>query len=451
MKRFFLFILDVLSLYLSLYLTLLIRYGSDLDTKINIHLIPFSAVFIFWLFAFYISNLYELPSLKNDINFYSRFLKTIAISSGVSLAFFYLIPFFGITPKTNLFIFIAIFLVIDFILRNIYNKLIISQTFRNNTIIVGLNQQSLELAKFIKEKPQLGYKLSYIVDISKDESLNELSEFGIIYGSNLEKIIRQEKIKTVILSPAAYQLPRIIDIFYKSLNKKINFHNLSDFYEHGTGKVPLGAINQAWFLENLTEGTKKPYELIKRAADIVFSIILGIITLVFSPLIVLLIKIDSRGPVLYRQKRIGQYGKTFEIIKFRTMAKDAEKNSGAIWAQKNDPRITRLGKFLRKTRLDELPQLWNIIKGEMSFVGPRAERPEFHEDLQKTIPFYEERYLIRPGLTGWAQTRYQYGSTVKDAEEKLQYDLFYIKNRSMVLDFSIILKTINIVLRRAGQ
>ena len=133
------------------------------------------------------------------------------------------------------------------------------------------------------------------------------------------------------------------------------------------------------------------------------------------------------------------------------MIVNAEEKTGAVWAQENDPRITRVGRFLRRTRLDELPQLWNILKGEMSFVGPRAERPEFHEQLKTSVPFYEERYLIKPGLTGWAQTQYRYGASIKDAAEKLQYDLFYIKHRSFMLDFSIVLKTANIVIRQAGR
>jgi len=213
----------------------------------------------------------------------------------------------------------------------------------------------------------------------------------------------------------------------------------------------LGAINQEWFLEKLTEGTKRPYEFVKRLFDIIFSVIFGVISLVIFPIIALAIKINSRGPLLYRQKRVGQYGKEFEIIKFRTMNEDAEKESGAVWAKEDDPRVTVLGKFLRKTRIDELPQLWNILKGEMSLIGPRAERPEFDEKLKKKIPFYEERYLIRPGLSGWAQIQYRYGASVKDAHEKLQYDLFYIKNRSLALDLSIALKTTNIVFRQAGR
>ena len=188
--------------------------------------------------------------------------------------------------------------------------------------------------------------------------------------------------------------------------------------------VLLGSINQIWFLENLGEARKKTFEIAKRVGDLILAAIFGVVSLIFYPFIILLIKVSSSGPILYRQERVGQAGKTFEIIKFRTMIKNAEQKTGAVWAIDNDPRVTAVGRFLRKTRLDEIPQLWNILRGEMSFVGPRAERPEFHELLQKNVPFYEERYLIKPGLTGWAQINFRYGSSVEDAEEKLKYDLY---------------------------
>jgi len=178
---------------------------------------------------------------------------------------------------------------------------------------------------------------------------------------------------------------------------------------------------------------------------------MGVASLALYPFIILAIKISSPGPIFYRQKRLGQAGKVFEIIKFRTMDQNAEKFTGAVWTVEGDPRITKIGNLLRKMRLDELPQLWNILKGEMSFVGPRAERPEFHEQLKQEIPFYEERYIIKPGLSGWAQINYRYGSSVADAAEKLQYDLYYIKNRSLILDLGIILKTVNIALKQAGR
>lgn len=438
MKRFGLLLLDIAALYGALIITLFIRYRDNFSYQHSVHFAPFLFIFALWLFIFYITNLYDFGFLRNNLDFYSGLFRAIIITSAISAIFFYLIPIFQITPRTNLAIFITLFSGIVIGSRTLFNKANASGS-KKPLLIVGVNNQSLELAKFVEENPQLGYELKYIMDLTKE---------GI---KNVDQVIRQEKINTVVISPETYQAPQIIDIFYRSLENRVTFKNLSSFYEQLTDKVPLGAINQIWFLENLTEGSKKTYEELKRFFDLVFSFILGIIVLPFIPLIALLIKVGSPGPVFYRQKRVGQNGKNFEIIKLRTMRKDAEKVTGAVWAKENDPRTTIFGKFLRKTRVDELPQLWNILRGEMSFVGPRAERPEFLEDLKKEVPFYEERYIIKPGLTGWAQINYRYGSSIADTAEKLQYDLYYIKNRSLILDLGIILKTINISLRQAGR
>lgn len=438
MRRFSLFLLDITALYSSLLITLFVRYGGDFSGQYSVHSTPFLFIFALWLLIFYITNLYDLNHLRNDISFYSNLFRAVIFASAISIAFFYLIPVFKITPKTNLALFIGSFAVIITVSRTVFNKASRGGP-KKQLLIVGINPQTLELAKFIEQNPQLGYELRYIMDLAKE---------GIMA---IDKTIREEKINTIVIAPETYQFTKIVDMFYRSLENRVTFQNLSSFYEQLTNRVPLGAINQIWFLENLSEGSKKTYEEIKRFFDIIFAVIFGAIVLPFVPIIALAIKTSSSGPIFYRQKRVGQNEKTFKIIKFRTMTQDAEKETGAIWAQENDPRITWLGKVLRKSRIDELPQLWNIFKGEMSFVGPRAERPEFYEKLRNEVPFYEERNIIKPGLSGWAQINYRYGSSVADTVEKLQYDLYYIKNRSLVLDLGIILKTINIALRQAGR
>lgn len=454
MKRFLLLITDIATLYAALFISLVIRYGQEAELQLDVHIIPFSFIFILWILSFYITNLYDISAVRNGVQFYSNQIRAILISSVLSISFFYLIPFFGITPKRNLFIFIIVFSFLNIVIRIFLND-ILGKGYKKPLVIVGINPQVSELALFIKENPQLGYEIKYIVDINKNPSLlpqMPVNHFGIIQGVNgIEEVIRRERINTVVISPEAYQEPNIINLFYHSIGNKVTFRNLSSFYEMLTNRVPLGAINQIWFLENLSEGSKNSYEAVKRIFDVIFSLIIGILVLPFFPIIALVIKLDSIGPVFYRQKRLGQAGKIFEIIKFRTMKNDAEKETGAVWAAKNDARATKVGRLLRKSRIDELPQLWNIIKGEMSFVGPRAERPEFYEQLRSGVPFYEERYLIKPGLTGWAQIHFTYASSVEDAAQKLQYDLYYIKNRSILVDLEVVLKTINISLRHAGR
>mgnify|MGYP001562636326 FL=1 len=436
MRKTTLLFVDIALLYGSLLMMLALRYQGNIAENYPIHFLPFTIIFVIWLIIFYIVNLYDPRALRNTIFFYSRLFEAIIAATVISTSFFYLIPLFGIAPKTNLALFIVIFAVLEFGWRSLFNS-IIETKFKKLILIVGDNDQAQELAVFIKDNPQLGYTVKEII--------------GIQQTAYLSKAIATPNLDTIVIGPNAYQIPKIRDIFYKALGRKINFYSLATFYERLTGRVPLDAIDQIWFLENLSEGNKRAYETFKRCGDIVFGLIFGIISLIFYPFVIIAVQLGSPGPLFYTQTRIGRLGKSFKMIKFRTMILNAEASTGAVWAQDGDQRVTGIGKFLRRTRIDELPQLWNIIKGEMSLVGPRAERPEFHETLKQEVPFYEERYLIKPGLSGWAQINYPYGASIKDAAEKLKYDLYYIKNRSFLLDLGIILKTIRIALSRAGK
>jgi sugar transferase (PEP-CTERM system associated) len=222
------------------------------------------------------------------------------------------------------------------------------------------------------------------------------------------------------------------------------------FYEEITGKLAIENINPSWFI--FSDGFRlTPFMHIhKRAFDLFFAALGLLMTMPILPLLALAIRLESPGPILFRQLRVGENEKTFLLYKFRSMRQDAESATGAVWAQVNDPRVTRLGKFLRKSRLDEIPQLFNVLKGDMSFVGPRPERPEFIEKLKERIPYYGSRHCVKPGVTGWAQVSYPYGASEADALEKLRYDLYYIKNYSPSLDFLIILETVKVVLGGKG-
>jgi sugar transferase (PEP-CTERM system associated) len=222
------------------------------------------------------------------------------------------------------------------------------------------------------------------------------------------------------------------------------------FYEELTGKLLLENVRPSWFI--FSDGFRLSHFTMigKRIMDIVMALLVGIAALPVLAIIPLLIVLDSPGPVLYGQQRIGQRERKFMLYKFRTMRKDAETGTGAVWARKDDDRVTRIGKVLRKTRLDELPQLYNVLKGDMSFIGPRPERPEFVNDLKKVIPYYSERHSVKPGITGWAQIKYPYGASVEDAVEKLRYDLYYLKNFSFFLDILIALETTKVVLFGRG-
>jgi sugar transferase (PEP-CTERM system associated) len=232
----------------------------------------------------------------------------------------------------------------------------------------------------------------------------------------------------------------------------VSFDHLASVYEEYTGKIAIENLRPSWLI--FSPGFRKSRVLLaaKRAIDVSASLIGLVLALPIMALVAAAIKLSSPGPLLYHQKRVGQNGRIVTVHKFRSMRSDAEAKTGAVWAKANDDRVFPVGRFLRKVRLDELPQLWNVLKGEMSFVGPRPERPEFVEQLTQRIPFYGQRHVVKPGVTGWAQVRYAYGASVEDAMEKLQYDLFYIKNLSVSLDIYIILQTVKtVILRRGAQ
>jgi len=458
-KKLTLIASDLVAFYGALALLLLVRYGEDLwQQQWNIHITPFSLLLIVWLLALYISNLYDQRMMRNDRDFFTRLGQAMLVASVASVLFFYLIPYFGITPKLNLFLFLVALALTMSGVRYLYNQVIARGT-KEQLLIVGINEDSLNLARLVTDNPQLGYRVHALVHVGQEALPLENGNMPWQVLEDLSGIagfITEQHIDTIVISPSAYQMSEVIGLFYGTLSRRVDFTNLASMSERLTGRVPLGAINQAWFLDNMSEGSKKSFDTLKRVLDIAASVILGIPALIMTPLVALAITVDSRGPVFIRQKRSGRGGIPFDIIKFRSMvATDAsglaEARTGAVWATKNDPRVTAVGRILRKSRIDELPQLWNILRGEMSLVGPRAERPEFDAQLSQQIPFYRERYLIKPGLSGWAQINYPYGASVQDAVQKLQYDLYYIKHRSLALDIAIVLKTASISLRRAGR
>jgi sugar transferase (PEP-CTERM system associated) len=231
---------------------------------------------------------------------------------------------------------------------------------------------------------------------------------------------------------------------------QVKIEEATSWLEKITGRIEVDQLYPSWLI--FADGFRFSVfnRMLRRAANLAVALIGLIVALPVLPLVALAVKLSSPGPVFYRQKRVGRGGEIFYCYKFRTMRQDAEADTGATWATDNDPRITRIGKFLRSSRLDEIPQLWCVLKGDMHFVGPRPERPEFVEWLSKEIPYYGVRHTVRPGITGWAQVQYKYGNTLEDAREKLQHDLFYIKNASLGLDFWIAFQTVKIVLLGRG-
>ncbi|OGE80967.1 MAG: hypothetical protein A2826_02475 [Candidatus Doudnabacteria bacterium RIFCSPHIGHO2_01_FULL_43_23] len=438
---------DIVLLYFALWLILLIRYSGDLSAHIwQIHFWPFTIMFIIWITAFYIMGLYDSRQTKNDINFYTLVFRSLLVTAGIGVVYFYAFSarLFSIRPQLVFLLYLVIFGIIFLLWRRLYNQLTQTQIFQKNVLFIGDGTEMDQLIKDLRNKPYLGYR---VVD---HIALGDASSQANLENLDISKLLVDKRVDTVVTTLELHKAPGIVSQFYKNLFLGISYFDFPTFYEMLTSKVPVTTIGQLWFLENLFEKEKNLYEMLKRVTDFIFAVILLPLGVLLTPLIALIVKLDSKGPVLFKQVRIGHKGKTFEAIKFRSMQVGAEKN-GAQWASPSDPRVTRIGRFLRKSRLDEIPQLINVLRNEMSFIGPRPERPEFVDQLKKQIPFYDERHLIKPGLTGWAQVNFKYGASAEDAMEKLQYDLFYIKNRSVFLDIGIVLKTVNIILSGKGQ
>ena len=430
-KRPLMLLVDILLLYLALWLMLKLRFGPDAGLMWQKHFLAFSVIYPLWLLSFYVFGLYDLNLAKNTPSFYWAILKATVLNGLLSTTLFYLFPYFlGVTPKTNLFLNLLFFGILFSLWRYLYNSFVKSSTLGREIVIIGKNPKSLELAEKINSNPQLGYKIAAIIDPEKIEELN---------------LKTNPNICTIVTAVNLDHYPELAKKLYQHL-AYFNFESFPNFYEKISGKVPLSQIDEIWFLNNLKEKERGIYEKIKRLSDILIGLIVGAITILIFPFIALAIKLDSPGPIFYKQVRAGRNGKNFSLIKFRSMEKEAEKN-GAVWAEKNDPRITGIGKILRKSLIDELPQFINILKGEISSIGPRPERPEFIAQLEEEIPFYQNRHIVKPGLTGWAQVNFKYGNSKEDALEKLQYELYYIKNRSLFLDLKIILKTVNTLLK----
>ncbi|MFY9461938.1 MAG: sugar transferase [Candidatus Sungiibacteriota bacterium] len=449
-KSFILFLGDVAVFYAALFLMLAVRYRPDVFSHyVKIHIIPFSIIFGIWLIVFYVAGLYELRAVKNSPAFYDRFYKTFLLNAVVAILVFYLAPYFQITPRMNLFI----TLVLAFILLLTFRwsaQGVMAARGASRVLFFGFSKEVTELADFLKQNPQLGYLPMAVMTWGTEETPENLPLKVFSFDHHLTHIVEDLGIEVIVASSEIKTNAALVNMLFQVVPVGIPVVDFLSFYESATGKIPVSQIGEVWFLENLIGIRKPAYEFLKRAVDIAAALLLGLPALPLMPVIACAVYLDTPGQVFYRQKRVGRHGRIMKITKFRSMYVGAE-SSGARWADKNDPRVTRVGRFLRKSRLDELPQLWNVLKGDLSLIGPRPERPEFVELLTKEIPFYQMRHLAKPGLSGWAQINFPYGASVEDALEKLQYELAYIKNRSVWLDLTIALRTIVILVSREGR
>jgi len=318
-------------------------------------------------------------------------------------------------------------------------------------LVVGSGENAVEIAREILGRKDAGYRIVGFVD--NDPALvgkSLLNPTVIGLSRDLDEIVKRENVDRIVVSMGERrgQFPTS-ELLLLSLGGDVSIEEGASFYERLTGRVSLDMIRPSWLIFSGRGRQARIAGLFRNVMHRTVALIGGLLSLPIALITILLIKLESPGPVLYKQERVGMNGKPFVIMKFRSMRVDAEK-AGPVWASSGDDRATRVGRVIRKIRVDEIPQFWNILRGEMSFVGPRPERPHFVSQLAEEIPYYDQRHLIAPGLTGWAQIKYPYGASIDDARQKLQYDLYYIKNQSLVLDAIILFETIKIILFGRG-
>lgn len=402
--------------------------------------------------SLYFNDLYEIQPGGNLIDLATRLTRAIGITSIVLAVIYYLWP----DAMIGRWIFFAslLFLILFLVSwRFLYTFIIHRRLFAEKALIVGDGELAGDICAEMRNKTEISYDVRYLVGLVKgDSSCARLNGIPVKYGfDNLCDLAEAEEVSNIIV---ALDQKRGVMPYKELLNCKVRGINIIDgesFFERITGKLLVDRITPSWLI--FSDGfVKSPLtKFLKRIVGFLASVVM---LMLFSPLFLLValaIKLESPGPVIFSQERVGEDGEIFKIYKFRSMKADAEKETGPVWAGADDPRITKVGRVIRKLRIDELPQLWNVLKGDMSFVGPRPERPFFVERLKQIIPYYNERFSVKPGVTGWAQVKYEYGDSDQDAKEKLKYDLYYIKNMSLFMDLLVIFHTIKIVLLGRGS
>jgi sugar transferase (PEP-CTERM system associated) len=405
---------------------------------------------IFCLAAFYIFDLYDFGVIHERGELVLRMLQALGLAWIALALLFYAVPPVMIGRGVSL-ISLPVALLLMVAWRLGIHWVLGHPEIGERILIVGSGPFAIEVARETLQRPNAGFRVVGFVDDDPallGKSLINPKVIGLT--SELASVVKRENIDRIVVAitdrRGAFPTQELLGL---SLAGEVSIEESASFYERVTGRVLLDLIRPSWLIFSTHGRRARTNEIIRVVIHRAVALIGAILSLPIVLLTVILIKIDSRGPVLYRQERVGKNGRTFTLMKFRSMSVDAEKN-GPVWASTGDNRMTRVGRIIRKIRVDEIPQFWNILRGDMNFVGPRPERPHFISQLAEEIKYYEQRHLIAPGLTGWAQIKYPYGASIEDARKKLEYDLYYLKNQSLTLDATIMFETIKTILFGRG-
>ena len=439
---------DLITLFLSLILTLILRYGAIPSKQLLLsHLIPFSFVFAVSILLYFVSGLYEKHTLRLKQRIPATLLNVQIFNAIIAIAFFYFIPYLQITPKTTLFIYLIISLILTTFWRMVGVGFFTPKKKQLALLISKGSEKKgevLELYEEINNNPRYGI---FFLDWIKDGALKEMSP------EMLAGLVTVKGITYIAADFGDKALHPLMPALYKLIFSGVEFVDTRKLYEEIFNRIPLSRIDDTWCLENISSNSKASFDIFKRLMDIIISGGLLLISLIVYPFVWLAMRVDDRGVLFSYQQRIGQHNRIVNIVKFRTMT---NANDGGQWTGESAQRnvVTRVGKFLRKSRIDELPQLWNVLRGDVSLIGPRPEFPEPVAKYSQEIPYYNLRHIVKPGLSGWAQIYGEHPHHGVDTEKttnKLSYDLYYIKNRSVFLDLKIALQTMKVLITFAGR
>jgi sugar transferase (PEP-CTERM system associated) len=455
-KSFLLMVVEALLIVLSFICAVKLRFWNNPTEAVFYLAFPDFAVqtiivVCVCLACFYYNDLYDLSAGYSAVERVLRVEQSLGAASLLLGLLYFMFP--GLLLGRGVFI-IGMVLVTALVIlsRKLLDKAWQLTAPTQRVVILGTGQLALELARELTRRGDLSMRLEgFVGGVGSRDENEKIFGFPVLGpASEMEAIAKERAVSKIIVAMEDRRgtLPtrELVTLRVQGVRVEDAASALSGL----TGRVSLRAVRASWFVFSDGFHRSKWNDLSKRVLDLAAGILGFVVSMPVMILVALVVRLDSKGPIIYRQLRVGRMGRGFDVLKFRSMRTDAEQANGAQWASENDPRMTRIGRFLRKYRLDELPQFVNVIRGEMSFVGPRPERPCFVNELRKTIPYYDERHSVRPGLTGWAQVQYAYGSSIEDAFNKLEYDLFYLQHMSLTFDLAIIFRTIRIVIGGRG-